>query len=114
MTDNDIIKALECCSKADEDLYKGLTYKGESLRILIKEALDLLNRYEAELTQYAHDQHELMIEKDKLFDITEKQKAEIERLTTANEKWHSIFADQCKRVIEFAKGINKLTKSQKK
>ena len=90
MTDNDIIKALEEWIKELKDDYKRLQLLDapmdcfeeshiDNIRVL-SNALDIINRQKAELTQYAHDQHELMIEKDKLFDIAEKQKEEIERL----------------------------------
>lgn len=81
MTDNEIIKALDCC--AHNTLCDGCPYDHSRDGLcsrLDADALDLINRLKAELLQYAKDQHDLMIEKDELFDIAEKQKAEIEFL----------------------------------
>jgi predicted nuclease with TOPRIM domain len=89
MTDNEIIRALECCSKSSwlndcegcpcydetEDIQTS-----ECQERLMKNALDLINRQKAELDKLAEEYGELIIEKDELFDIAEKQKAEIERL----------------------------------
>ena len=139
MTDNEIIKALECCRKAktkgdclslgcpastlagcryvlrtDED-FEGVIYYE-----MLKDALDLINRQKAEIERLtllangfasavaqdvescercackllderdsaraeadriAEEYSDLIIEKDELFDIAEKQKAEIYELT---------------------------------
>ena len=85
MTDNEIIKALECCMDTNgvncgKCPYCDGCVSSENTSLMMKDTLDLINRQKAELNQYAEEQHELMIEKDKLFDIAEKQKAEIERL----------------------------------
>lgn len=82
MTDTEIIKALKWLianfpkienPKDDSDKLINC------INLYCQNAVDELNRQKAELNQYAEEQHELMIEKDKLFDIAEKQKAEIER-----------------------------------
>ena len=112
MTDNEIIKALECCKDnarghreykyirlCDIEKYEGwglaeiipakfeeyfdmcVICKDDTTLIdceLINSVLDLIKNQKAELKQYAQEQHDLMIEKDELFDIAEKQKTEIE------------------------------------
>ena len=85
MTDTETIKALECCMDTNgvncgKCPYCDGCVASENTSLMMKDTLDLINRQKAELNQYAEEQHELMIEKDKLFDIAEKQKAEIERL----------------------------------
>lgn len=94
MKDADTIKAKELIKKLEEaynayyDTSKSMPYDiDKTIRetaICLENAITEINRQKAELTQYAHDQHELMIEKDELFDIAEKQKAEIERLQKYN------------------------------
>ena len=83
MTDNEIIKALEICGN-----YKGkctdcpayVKVDRSLCNKVLSGALEIINRQKAEIEKYAQEQHDLMIEKDELFDIAEKQKAEIERL----------------------------------
>ena len=50
MTDNEIIKALECCVKDTEDCYEcPLQNKWSCDKLLSKNALDLINRQKAEI-----------------------------------------------------------------
>ena len=91
MTDNDIIKALECCSRVDEGLYGGLTYKGEPLRILIKDALDLINRQKAEIERLNEKVEALGDPLEKAHYEISELKAEIERLQKAGEEAVSCF-----------------------
>ena len=79
MTDNEIIKALECCAngKCGEcPLFKEDC--GDD--IICKNALDLINRLQSQNKDLAETIHNLAIEKDALFDKAEELKAEIERL----------------------------------
>ena len=64
MTDNEIIKALECCSNAENILVKGKTYKAEPLSSLFKDALDLLNRKDAENEVLKKIQQKVLSEQD--------------------------------------------------
>ena len=80
MTDNDIIKALECCSKitfsCDGCPLKHLKYS-ECYELVIRSTLDLINRQKAEI-----EKCENII---RLADKTiEKQSAEIKRLEQEN------------------------------
>ena len=48
-TDDEIVKALDICSKNNVTRHNGLTYAGIPLRFLFEEALDLINRQKAEI-----------------------------------------------------------------
>ncbi len=84
MTDNEIIKALECCINIGErgctDCPAYDTKIDDCVGIPWKSILDIINRLQAENDKLAKDWSDITIEKDELFDIAEKQKAEIERL----------------------------------
>lgn len=94
LTDAEIVKALECCAKAktNEDCKKlkcpffdnAIDMCGvlNSEQVLIANALDLINRLQAQNKDLAETVHNLIIEKDALFDKAEELKAEIERLKT--------------------------------
>ena len=89
MEDNEIIKALKCCSKSGwlndcdgcpcfdpkEDIQTS-----ECQERLMKYAFDLINRLQAQNKDLAETVHNLTIEKDALFDKAEELKAEVERL----------------------------------
>ena len=89
LTDNEIIKALKCCSKSGwlndcdgcpcfdpkEDIQTS-----ECQERLMKYAFDLINRLQAQNKDLAETVHNLTIEKDALFDKAEELKAEVERL----------------------------------
>lgn len=81
LTDNEIIKALKCCCKNNN--CEGcpldyLTFSSECASELAIKSLDLINRLQSQNKELAETIHNLIIEKDALFD-----KAEVERL---NEK----------------------------
>lgn len=94
MEDREIIKALECCAKAklNDDCRKlkcpffddAIDMCGvlNSEQVLIDNALDLINRLQAQNKDLAETVHNLTIEKDALFDKVEELKVEIERLKT--------------------------------
>ena len=87
MTNNDIIKALECCCKNNN--CEGcpldyLTFSSQCASELAIKSLDLINRLQAQNKDLAETVHNLTIEKDALFDETEELKAEVERLNAEN------------------------------
>jgi hypothetical protein len=81
MTEAEIMKALECCSKDEINGLNIFTYGDVPMRSLLKYALDLINRKNEELRQYAYEHTELMKKVD-------RQKAEI-------EKWQQVNFDLC-------------------
>lgn len=86
LTDNEIIKALECridCNCKECPCYKNIEGEMRCTEIDEEEIIDLINRLQAENEKLAKDWSDVTIEKDELFDIAEKQKAEIERLSGA-------------------------------
>ena len=103
MTDNEIIKALECCIKSDsrDDCMKcplGKLFYQECSRDLMKDALDLINRQKAELDDLKRDTipklqeglkraNKYGVEADK---ENEQLKAEIERLEREIEDLESV------------------------
>lgn len=81
MKEKQIIKALELCKQ--QTVCTGCPYISTKMGCqvgLIGDALNLINLKNEEIKKYAQEQHYLMIEKDQLFDIAEKQKKEIEML----------------------------------
>ena len=60
-TDNEIVKALEICSKNIVTRHNGLTYEGIPLRFLFEDALDLINRQKAEIDRLTVE-NKLLIE----------------------------------------------------
>lgn len=50
-TDDEIVKALEICSKNNVTRHNELTYEGMPLRFLFEDALDLINRKNAEIEE---------------------------------------------------------------
>ena len=81
LTDNEIIKTLQ--EMAD---YPHNYEEGQDLQ----NALDLINRLQAQNKDLAETVHNLTIEKDALFDKAEELKAEIERLKTNGEYVSSV------------------------
>lgn len=89
MTDNEIIKALECCktengNDCENCPYQNVGYKpgsGGCCNVLMGDALDLINRQKAELELKTMDINSLASERDALQEMVEEQKAEIERLS---------------------------------
>ena len=106
LTDNEIVKALECCRYNDlKKACKKCPFDKEEhcLDAILNSALDLINhlqakaikeqnknsklrnernRLQAQNKDLAETVHNLTIEKDALFDKAEELKAEIERLKT--------------------------------
>lgn len=71
MGDNEIIKALEQILRS--------CFRRGTFYDVIKNTLSLINHLQAENEKLAKDWSDVTIEKDELFDIAEKQKAEIEK-----------------------------------
>ena len=86
LTDNEIIKALECCYTTEnpwENPCKNcpLCDVEECNDVLMAEYVkDLINRLQAQNKDLAETVHNLTIEKDALFDKAEELKAEVVRL----------------------------------
>lgn len=80
MTDNEIKKALE--SEINLAEYVDSDYCSNVNLEIIKSALDLINRLQAQNKDLAETVHNLTIEKDALFDKVEELKVEVERLKT--------------------------------
>ena len=78
MTDNEIVKALE--SEIHLAEYVDSDYCSNVKLEIIKSALDLINRLQAQNKDLAETVHNLTIEKDALFDKVEELKVEVERL----------------------------------
>lgn len=68
MTDNEIIKALECCTKTEfiSDCAKCEMFAIDCKDILIENALDLINRQKAEIESLKHRKTELQIRNQEL------------------------------------------------
>ena len=68
MTDNEIIKALECCVKTEfiSDCAKCEMFAIDCKDILIENALDLINRQKAETESLKHRKTELQIRNQEL------------------------------------------------
>ena len=91
MNDNEIIKALECCSGGDSacendcPIKEGCESPILTMEWLIKQALDLINRQKADLKQKDTEIDILIRKKETLRDEIAEQKAEIERLKAEQE-----------------------------
>ena len=83
LTDNEIIKALECCCKNNN--CEGcpldyLTFSSQCASELAIKSLDLINRLQSQNKDLAETVHNIHIEKDTLFDKCEELKKEVVRL----------------------------------
>lgn len=78
LTDNEIIKALKNEIHLTE--YVDSDYCSNIEVSLLKATLDLINHLQAQNKDLAETVHNLIIEKDALFDKAEELKAEVERL----------------------------------
>ena len=94
MNDNDVIKALECCGSNCCSLHEGcpLWDFGDDSGIaqctseLVRNALDLINRLQAEIEVLQNDVSFLDKHNDELIEDNDKLKAEIERLKGENKE----------------------------
>ena len=95
MKDNEIIKALECCSALDKDCQKCLyneRFGNICIHFLCKDTVDLINRQNAEI--------------DRLEDILDKKVVEFayEKKQDIKSEAYKEFAEWLK--TEYAQGIN--------
>lgn len=96
MTDNEIIKALMCCSEADNFMCKGMTYEGESLSCLFKETLDFINRQDEKIKCHRAEVEELRFRIDQTGDERSKIGIMFEETLKENE--------DLKKKVEFLSG----------
>ena len=89
-TDNEIIKALEECIELRFDDTEYATVRLDTLT----NALDLIDRLQAQNKDLAETTHNLTLEKDALFDKAEELKSEVEML----EKTEIEIDDFCRRL----------------
>ena len=83
LTDNEIIKALECCIGDTEgkNCFDCPLYEIDDCQVhMYLDALNLINRLQAQNKELSETVHNLTIEKDALFDKAEELKAEVEKL----------------------------------
>lgn len=113
MTDNEIIKALEClCGGGDsctECVYHKRYRFGEYRKQVAKDTLDLINCLQSQNKDLAEAIHNLTLEKDALFDKAEELKVEVERLKEIIE-YKDICIEACEdtkseSVKEFARRL---------
>ena len=111
MTDNEIIKALECCRQKEEHCHI-CPYNpvNDCCRRIQDDALDLINRQKAEIDI-------LIRKKESLMDEIAEQQAEIERLKGENkqirtdcrwcEEWQTteLLGERAKAIKEFAERL---------
>ena len=99
MTDNEIIKALECCTTngaSCKDCPAFVEVDRSNCKKYFRGALDLINRIQSQNKDLAETTHNLIIEKDALFDKAEELKAEVERL-----KEFIVETRRCDKEIKF-------------
>ena len=77
-TDAEIVKALECCAENSASRHFILTYRGTPLSLLLKDALNLINRQDEELNR-------LQAENERLKEQFHYLDIECERLEKENE-----------------------------
>ena len=100
MTDNEIIKALECCGNIVDSTCKECayheTYNASCVVRLMRNALDLINRQKAEIESLKHRKTELQIRNQEL--QHEKSEAIKEFAERLKEKATSTFYEEHKYV----------------
>lgn len=89
LTDNEIMKGLECCSQ--EDMCQSCPYGAACLddkyiSIISKDALDLIKRLKAENDELFYKLQGVMWSVDKWLDGNELKQDEVSRATTMREK----------------------------
>ena len=96
MTDNEIIKALGCCSTSSQATCRKCPYKQNNFAKycafqLSYDALDLIKRQQADVELYRERANKYEAEVEVLLEQTNRQKAEIERFehikATIDEFW---------------------------
>ena len=74
------------CKICELEYFKDRLLDARTADVIPKSEVERLNK---ELDELAEEHSDLIVEKDQLFDIAEKQKIEIESLKIANEKMYS-------------------------
>ncbi len=115
MTDNEIIKALECCIK---DQHEGCCKLGSwseqwnCMADLMKDALDLINRQRSEIEALIAGQETLQKyiaeQKAEIERLTKRRKEEVEKLMSATDKVITEAKAEARK--EFAEKTNELLK----
>ena len=92
MTDKDIIKALECCKSpvADCEYCTIFDFGTDCQFIVIKYALDLINRQKAEIDELKHEREVLIDDIHHSTDKINEQLEEIERLQADNKTLENV------------------------
>jgi predicted RNase H-like nuclease len=116
MTDEQIIKALECCGNIVDSTCKGCvyhkTYNASCVVLLMRDALDLFNRQKAELSKKDTEIDILIRKKEALRDEISELKAEIERLEFDNVHWND-WEVKCRAIKEFWSKLKTHTRKMK-
>lgn len=111
MTDNDVVKALECCSVNPMGYCKECPLLNDFSPCgitLTRNALDLINRQKAELERKDIEIDILIKKKEALRDEVAELKAEVERLENAYKQcaWErDAFSDNAEAIKEFAEKL---------
>ena len=98
ITDNDIIKALECkkeeiiCAVADKTKATHFVYN--------EDALDLINRQKAEINRLNNELHGKVEYIHEQSDVIDEKKAEIERLQKRLDKEARVQYDLCGQIVD--------------
>ena len=101
MTDNEIIKALGCCTQHEYICPEECpVYEYEGARHcdthIMLQALDLINRQKAEIELKTMDVESLTNERDALYEMIAEQKADVEKVKTG--QWVDGFCSNCKKL----------------
>ena len=91
MTDNEIIKALECCSQNNGCESCPYMWMGHCTEQLPEDALGLINRQNAEIDG-------LKIANEKMYEAGKEQEAEIERLCSVVDKTDAAYFQKVSEV----------------
>lgn len=100
MTDNDVIKALECCSRmvknSDEELCRNCPlHNTKCLTYLPQTALDLIKRQKADVELYRERANKYEAQVAVLLEQTRKQRDEINKLKIVAEPYLDEIAREC-------------------
>ena len=104
MTDNEIIKALECCPQHIMCGHCPFRNVENCMSALYVDALDLINRQKAEIDELQRRNSELEIELKAMRGAANSYKAEIERFADIGKLYGEIRAEAIK---EFAEKVNR-------
>lgn len=114
MTDNEVVKALECCSNVNG--CKGCCYYDKTamcITSLTKDVLFLINRQKAENDDLYYKLHGVMLSVDKWLDGEELEQDEVTRATTMREKTLQIIERQQAEIESLNNHIGDVTEMVK-